>query len=377
MTDTTFLTLDLLPENGRVLIYGSGAAALAVLERIRAERPDIDVPCLIDSFNEGEAGGLPVRKKEALADMVSEYDLILIASAWWRDIGQGLEEDGIEAWGVAATSLWHKYVYSEDDMARAKGELDSVEAMLADDRDREIYRFLLDARRDGSPLVNTDDITPRIVDYVMVKNTLFSHLTEQYLDFVRPSPVKTILHAGVFDGGDCLNFLRFFPNLEAVHGFEPRGKENIAPSTQSALEQSGKIHIHPKGLWSGSEAIPCTGTGCFTTLAPNAKPEKVTGIIETVGIDEFVARNRPESVDYICLDVEGAEKQALKGAQTAITQFRPQLAVCIYHKKEDIFRLPLLLDEMLDDYVFHIGHYYHYLNETVLYAIPRELEDVR
>ena len=109
-----------------------------------------------------------------------------------------------------------------------------------------------------------------------------------------------------------------------------------------------------------------------TTLRPDAALNPKTKTIQTISIDAFVMTHRIKCVDYICLDIEGAEAQALLGARKTITEHRPNLAVSLYHKKEDIFRLPLLLNNILKNYIFHIGHYYHYLNETILYAIPVE-----
>ena len=231
-------------------------------------------------------------------------------------------------------------------MTHAKGKLDAVEAMLATDEDKNIYRFMVQARAENSPLVNTDGITPGIVDFVQIKETLLGHLTTQYLDFVVREPVKTMLHAGVFDGTDCLRFLDAFPNLEMLHGFEPQGTGCIKPETMDRITNSGRVQIHPQGLWSSSRTIPLMGSGPFTTLDPTLPMERATGSIDTVSIDEFVASHGVKSVDYICLDVEGAEEHALNGARQTIKAHRPQLAVCIYHKKKDIYALPLFLDAM-------------------------------
>lgn len=370
-----FVTLADLPRNGRVILYGSGAAALTVLGRIRAERPDVTVPWLLDSFTEGKAGGLKVVKRTDLSSLAGEYDFILVASAWWRDIARSLEADNLPAWGVATPVLWHKYLFSDEELRRAKPKLDAVEALLATDEDRAVYRFLVECRRENSPLVSMDGMSPEIVDYLEVRQTLFSHLTGQYLDFVARDRIGTMLHAGVFDGTDCLRFLETFPHLEALHGFEPQGTARIRPETLAAIERSGRVHIHEKGLWDESRTIPLTGTGPYTTLTPDASPDAATGQVKTVSVDGFVAEQEIQRVDYLCLDVEGAEERVLDGARHTIENHRPQLAVCIYHKKEDIFRLPLALDDMLTDYVFHVGHYFNFLNETVLYALPAELVD--
>jgi hypothetical protein len=82
-------------------------------------------------------------------------------------------------------------------------------------------------------------------------------------------------------------------------------------------------------------------------------------------------------VDFIKLDVEGAELDVLKGAREVLKRDRPQLAVCIYHKKEDLFRIPLFLSGVLKNYKYRLGHYSSTFWDTVWYAIPQEGSYVR
>ena len=98
MNTTPLVSIGELPENGRIIIYGRGQAAMTVLETIRTQRPDITVPCLLDSFSEGEAGGLHVVRKTGLGKLAGTYDLILIASAWWRDISRSEERRVGKEW---------------------------------------------------------------------------------------------------------------------------------------------------------------------------------------------------------------------------------------------------------------------------------------
>ena len=69
------------------------------------------------------------------------------------------------------------------------------------------------------------------------------------------------------------------------------------------------------------------------------------------------------------MDIEGAEKEALLGARQHIVNERPQLLISSYHIPEDIFQIPLLINDMRDDYKFYIRHYTNCMWETVLYAI--------
>ena len=97
--------------------------------------------------------------------------------------------------------------------------------------------------------------------------------------------------------------------------------------------------------------------------------ETTTGTvtIETAAIDEIV---KDDKVTFLKLDVEGAEMKALQGAKNTIMKNKPRLAVCIYHKPEDIIEIPAHLLSLNPDYYFYIRYYNFSYNETVLYAIP-------
>ena len=68
------------------------------------------------------------------------------------------------------------------------------------------------------------------------------------------------------------------------------------------------------------------------------------------------------------MDIEGAEKEALLGAEKITREQKPKLAISIYHKNEDIWEIPSLILEMNPEYRFYIRHYSFRFAETVLYA---------
>lgn len=57
------------------------------------------------------------------------------------------------------------------------------------------------------------------------------------------------------------------------------------------------------------------------------------------------------------------------GGGTSISRWRPKIAMCIYHKKEDIFDIPLLLASLNPGYKFYMRHYSELPVESVVYAI--------
>ena len=69
------------------------------------------------------------------------------------------------------------------------------------------------------------------------------------------------------------------------------------------------------------------------------------------------------------MDIEGAELMALQGAEKIIRKYKPKLAVCVYHKPEDIIEILKYTLELNPEYKIHLRHYSNYFWETVMYAV--------
>lgn len=89
-------------------------------------------------------------------------------------------------------------------------------------------------------------------------------------------------------------------------------------------------------------------------------------VINVISIDEKLNGN---PVSVIKMDIEGSELEALKGAERTIKKFKHGLAICVYHKPEDIIEIPSKILELNPDYKLYLCHYSYVDTETVLYAI--------
>jgi hypothetical protein len=92
--------------------------------------------------------------------------------------------------------------------------------------------------------------------------------------------------------------------------------------------------------------------------------------ISTLSIDDFVKRNRIPKVDFIKMDIEGAELSALRGAVETLKTSKPKLAIAVYHDVNDLVQIPTFLSELNLGYRFHLDHYTIHSEETVLFAEP-------
>lgn len=119
--------------------------------------------------------------------------------------------------------------------------------------------------------------------------------------------------------------------------------------------QSGKrIYFKDKGPSSRIESVPF---------------EMQTGYTTTISIDDFVRSNNITKVDFIKMDIEGEELNALEGAKETIKRFRPKLAISIYHSIDDFILIPNWIKELNLAYKLRLGHYTIHAEETIIFAI--------
>ncbi|MEO5355657.1 MAG: FkbM family methyltransferase, partial [Magnetococcus sp. XQGC-1] len=96
-----------------------------------------------------------------------------------------------------------------------------------------------------------------------------------------------------------------------------------------------------------------------------------SGDIPLASIDDLVANGTIHRVDFLKMDVEGAEMSALKGAESTIRTFKPKLAICLYHKPEDLYTVSEWIEALDLGYRLYLDHHTTVLWESVLYATTR------
>ena len=75
--------------------------------------------------------------------------------------------------------------------------------------------------------------------------------------------------------------------------------------------------------------------------------------------------------NFIKMDIEGGEREAILGARATIKKYKPGLAVSAYHLPTDLWGLGLLIAEIDSNYQFFVRSHAYSSFETVLYAVPK------
>lgn len=116
----------------------------------------------------------------------------------------------------------------------------------------------------------------------------------------------------------------------------------------------------------------CGEANFSANATPGAKKINENGIkVPQISIDEFTRINSINKVDFIKMDIEGSENNALRGARETIRRYHPKLAICLYHRPEDFITIPSTINDIYPYYKFYLKHNSFNFWETVLFAVPQ------
>jgi FkbM family methyltransferase len=191
-----------------------------------------------------------------------------------------------------------------------------------------------------------------------------------YNKIIKAEEGDVVIDAGGCWGDSALYFAHEVGENGKVYSFEfmPDSLEIFERNMSLNPELSRIIKLVRNPLWSKSgEQLFVEGSGPGASVVPHSSDPSATRV-ETYTIDDLVSNEKLKRVDFIKMDIEGAELEALRGAESTIRQFRPKLAISLYHKLNDIWEIPQYIDSLGLGYKFALKHVTIHAEETILYA---------
>lgn len=369
MLSERFADASVLPHADSVILYGAGRVGRDVSRLLTAR--GTRVLCFLDRQAQTPASdGIPVFAPTSCPVALNDRSRIpVVLSIFNRDVD-------IPELALTLRSLGFTQLVSFVDMhAVFSGELgdrfwltrrsyvtaemdniDATEAVWADKTSRTLYRSLVTFRRTGA------------YDQAMAPiATEHQYFPSDVPGWLARRPLR-VVDCGAYDGDTLKTMVRLGLPVEAVALFEPDAS-NFARLTRTLQEQQRTINAQMM-------AWPCAVTDRAGVAAFEGNLDEASGLggggtttVPTVALDDVLAGWQPT---FIKMDVEGAEVEALLGAQSLITQNRVSLAVCVYHRPDHLWRIPLMLSKWaaLDGYRYYLRAHAHNGFDTVMYACP-------
>ena len=334
------------------VIFGASASVERYLSNMKQFDSSWSVACIVDNSSDkwGKDFGEYIIQKP---DVLTSYDkdtVVLICSIHTAEIARQLENMGIhnyfsDHWMSTRIKVSYEQVVPSE-------EVKWIEEHVCDEESSKVLRAIVEKRKN-------DD-----VDYTDIK---YFGESEYFIDeFWQPleDGSEVFIDGGGFTGDTIEEFINWTKgNYKSVYTFEP--DPNKAKMIEDNLWRwEGKVHLYKKGLYDKETELKFSeGTNLHSGKIVAGNTEDSISI-STVALDNVVK----ERVTFLKMDIEGAEMAALEGARRIITQDKPKLAICIYHKLNDLWEIPRLILEMVPEYKIRIRHCGVRCRGTILYA---------
>jgi len=235
-------------------------------------------------------------------------------------------------------------------------KIEVLRHLLSDQKSKDLLDGIVKFRETLSP---DDYIEPgNQVQYFPEDIDLFSNI-----------PFLRLIDCGAFTGDTVEVALVYHDSVEVIVSFEP-DHENLKKlirnvEKKKALYPNTDFYIYPSGVWSSN-----------TILSFDCKENKSSAVasdsacantqIAAVSLDSTLIGMAP---NYIKMDIEGAEREALIGSRNIISKYKPALAICVYHSPEDLWEIPLLIHSINPGYKMYLRLHGQMGLETVLYCV--------
>lgn len=200
---------------------------------------------------------------------------------------------------------------------------------------------------------------------------LIDFILEQYAykDVFNVQKGDVVIDCGGATGDTAIYFSAKGASKVFVFEFIQSNIEMMRKQISANPHLENYIDIINKAVWKTSNAeLSYIDRGNASRVAES---EVYPNAVATLSIDDMVIENRIERIDLIKMDIEGAELPALEGAEETIRRYKPKLAICVYHKDDDLIRIPEYIMSLNANYQLYFDYYTDVGWEAVLYAVDR------
>jgi FkbM family methyltransferase len=344
-----------------VCVFGIGAISFPIISSIK-NFTDIKIDFLSDN-DQAKWGKTYHNDLKCISpDELEKYKddiAILITTQHYKKIYQQLLKKGFKKiFAVTEYRLLNDvYFKNKQNLQKIKKNALKVMDILEDERSKDIMLTLIK---------NWFDFDVDEIGY----EEIFTNDQYYPAGIIKLSDNESFVDVGAYNGDTVFDFLkRTNNNFDSIFAFELDNKnfkemELSVDKLEPNLKR--KIKLYNLGLLDEEKNVyyETGGSGMQSTFINVINTANDCG--KTIRLSDVL---KNEKVTFIKMDIEGSEPQALSGAEEIIKKQKPRLAICVYHKPEHLWEIPLYLKKIVPEYKIYIRHHTPLEYETVCYAV--------
>lgn len=172
-------------------------------------------------------------------------------------------------------------------------------------------------------------------------------------------PGDVVLDCGGYNGDSAQEALEL--GAKRVLSIEPSPRNLVCLRRNLQKEiAEGRVIIVEKGVWDRDDVLVLeepADNAAHDHIRDASTPSQPQGGVKVplTTIDELVEELKLDRVDFVKMDIEGAEQRAILGAKKTIAKFHPRLAIAAYHLPSDYDKVPELVRGIWPGYKMECG----------------------
>jgi hypothetical protein len=119
------------------------------------------------------------------------------------------------------------------------------------------------------------------------------------------------------------------------------------------------VIVYPKGVWDKDDVLTLhvhhDNSAADSFLIKDQKEDEHTVEAQLTTIDKMVSELKLDRVDFVKMDIEGAEPNALRGGRGTLAKYHPRLAMSVYHEPDHPVVVPQIIREAWSGYRMECG----------------------
>lgn len=324
--------------NKKIVMYGTGNGADKIIDVLESKKiPLYGIFASDDFARERIFRGHNVRKYRDFCDECDDF-IVIVSFATQRDeVLENIYKIATERELYAPdVPVFGSGLFDMKYFSLHREELYSVYNKLVDDISRNTFVSTIAFKLTGKIRYLKECEVPENEVTELIKSNI---TCLNYVDI------------GAYTGDTVEKYTLTFGKDMILYAFEP-DKKNYEKMLKRFYDKEINCRCFNYAAWNKTEMLKFYSNSGRAGSADKNKRNNKYIELQAVKVDEYI----DSKIGFIKIDAEGSDANVIEGLSSTIAKYTPCIKVAAYHRNEDYYNIPEVIDKINNNYKLYMRH---------------------